>query len=867
MAFWAVGLGAQCPSVFSQPRTSDGGVLFTYPDKARRSVVVVGDFNGWATDQDSLKQGADGQWRLLRQMSAGLYQYKFLVDGDRYALDPGNPVRVENFDHSSENSAFLLALSGQVVLTATRPRAPQNLRDEYPEVPGRKAVHLNIIWHQHQPLYVNPATDQLTGPWVRTHATKDYYDMAAILQDYPEVHCTVNLTSSLIVQLQDYYVARLLPFVDLARGTIDAEGFLRRWGGKTDPWIDLALRDPSTYTSEDRDLVYRNPWNALSISEVMIRRFPQYQALRRELPEGTPAPDTLYSDQELREIIFWFYASQFDPDFFRGPVHLPDGSICDLSDLIMERRDSTFVTRHEVSDRDCRRMVVEAVKVMANVLPIHRRLRLDAASGTGQIEIITTPYYHPILPLLYDSDIARVCQPEAELPQRYSFQEDADAQVAKAVRFYRDLFGNAPAGMWPAEGAVSQAVLPIFRRHGVTWTASDAKVLRRSSPPDRPNRAPYRFHAGADSAMVLVFRDTELSDRIGFRYQTYEGEEAAEDFVRSILAFAPGIDDPDVLITVILDGENAWEWYQRDMDGKTFQHALYRKLAGLYRQRRVLTVTTSEYIAGNPRRGIASHPLDSLPVMEQLWPGSWINANFDTWIGEPEENTAWEYLLMAREDLNASGLTAPSVQADPPELGSGPWFVYRAWQAMYAAEGSDWFWWYGADQHAPGGDEPFDVAFRTHLKNVYEFARAAGATMPVREFPPILSSGRTRDGAGSAGGTMAENQAQRTVLFTCDASNLRVPERIYIAGNVPSLGSWVPNLVAMRDDGTGGDRKPGDGVWSLAVELPIDSTILYKYTNSGTRGAWEPGDESPGTNRSVRVHRDGPAVIEDIFGR
>ena len=114
---------------------------------------------------------------------------------------------------------------------------------------------------------------------------------------------------------------------------------------------------------------------------------------------------------------------------------------------------------------------------------------------------------------------------------------------------------------------------------------------------------------------------------------------------------------------------------------------------------------------------------------------------------------------------------------------------------------------------------------------------------------------------------MAENQSRRTVLFTCDASNQRVPERIYITGNVPSLGSWVPNLVAMRDDGTGGDRNPGDGVWSLAVELPIDSTILYKYTNSGTRGAWEPGDESPGANRSVRVTRDGPAVIEDIFGR
>jgi len=210
----------------SQPRAVEGGVLFTFPGEAQHSVTLVGDFNGWSTDQDSLAQDGDGLWRILRPIPPGLYQYKFLVDGTRYVLDPGNPVRVDNFNRSSENSAFLMALSGQVVLTATRPDSPTNLRDEYPDAPDRNAVYLNIIWHQHQPLYVNPATDQLTGPWVRTHATKDYYDMVAMLREYPEVHCTVNLTSSLLVQLQDYYVARLLPFVDTKNGSIDAPPYL-----------------------------------------------------------------------------------------------------------------------------------------------------------------------------------------------------------------------------------------------------------------------------------------------------------------------------------------------------------------------------------------------------------------------------------------------------------------------------------------------------------------------------------------------------------------------------------------------------------------------------------------------------------------
>jgi hypothetical protein len=226
----------QGSAVQSQPRAVEGGVLFAFPEQARHSVVLLGDFNGWSRDQDSLHLDDDGVWRLIRPVPPGLYQYKFLVDGEHYVLDPGNPVRVENFDRSSQNSAFLLAVSGQVVLTSSRPPGAANVRDEYPDTPDRKAVYLNIVWHQHQPLYVNPATDQLTGPWVRTHSTKDYYDMVAMLRDYPDIHCTVNLTSSLIVQLQDYYVARLLPFVDTKRGTIDTEGFLRRWGGKTDPF-------------------------------------------------------------------------------------------------------------------------------------------------------------------------------------------------------------------------------------------------------------------------------------------------------------------------------------------------------------------------------------------------------------------------------------------------------------------------------------------------------------------------------------------------------------------------------------------------------------------------------------------------------
>jgi alpha-amylase/alpha-mannosidase (GH57 family) len=729
-----------------------------------------------------------------------------------------------------------------------------------------KPVYLNIVWHQHQPLYLDPATDQLTGPWVRTHATKDYFDMAAMLAGYPDIHCTINLSSSLIMQLRDYYVARLGPYVNTKRNTFRADAFLKRWAGKTDPWIDLALKPAETFDSHDRDLLYRNPWNAFGVSDVQIARFPQYAALRRKLA-GTPSPgDSLFTVQELREIIFWFYCAEFDPDFLRGPVAMPDGSTCDLSDIVQETAPSVFRTRREVRQSDCTRMVMEAVKVMKNILPVHRKLAYDPSTGKGRIEIITTPYYHPILPLICDTDLARVCQPNDSLPSRFSFPQDADAQVAKSVALYREIFGRPPSGMWPGEGSVAQVVLPVLRRHGVTWTASDVKVLNKSTPPDQENTTMFRFPAGKGKGISMVFRDTRLSDRIGFTYQTMDPEVAAKDFVDAIRAHGAPEGSPDVLITVILDGENAWEWYRRDMDGKKFLHALYGMLSEEYRAKRIVTTTPSEFIRGNSARGITSHPPTKQRAMASLWPGSWINGNFDTWIGEPEENRAWEYLLRARSDLGSSGIPSPDPSSPAPRKGTKKWYAWKAWEEIYAAEGSDWFWWYGDDQTAPGGDEPFDRGYRTHLKNVYAFARLAGAGIVDPGFAPIVAPVKVPGGQGTMNRSSDEMQ---TVVFRCDARGVYVPSGVFIAGNHPHLGSWIPNTLAMRDDGTGGDDTAGDGIWTFKTELPVGTEIQYKYTNSGPPGQWVPGEEFASRNRTFTIgaYSPEPFIIRDIFGQ
>ncbi len=862
-------------SVFAQPKSTPTGVQFALPDKAYSSVSLVGDFNGWSKEEGAMMKSSSNKWTTTRAMLPGIYQYKFFVNGATYLNDPNNSVEVDNYNQSGKNSVFVLTEDGTIELTATPPVPKSNPNDEYTPatdhskgVLSDKPVFLNIIWHQHQPLYLNPATDQLEGPWVRTHATKDYYDMAAILQKYPDVHCNINLTSSLLFQLQEYYLKRLKPYVDVKRNAINVKNFLLAKKGKTDPWIDLMLKPTSAFGSKDRDYLIKNTWNAFGISEVQIARFPEYEALKNRLAEQKE--NVKFGEQELRDIKFFFYLAHFDPDFLKGAVKLTDGSVCDLSDFVEFRESETkFFLKRKITETDCQRIVVEAYKVMANVIPIHKALRYNAKKMTGQIDVITTPFYHPILPLIYDSDLAKTCQPNDELPARFSYPQDAEAQVVKSVKFYKEMFGVAPTGMWPGEGSVAQPILEILRDNGILWTASDVKVLKRSEPENQSNTTPYRFDAGTDAtgksqSVALVFRDTELSDRIGFKYQNYKGEEAAEDFVKTVLSFAPKNEEPDLLLTVILDGENAWEWYRQDIDGKEFQHAFYRKLSKLFKTRQVVTTTTTEYLLGNTKRGIASHAIENLPLMKSLWPGSWINANYDTWIGEKEENVAWEYLRQARQDLAASGLVQPDPKSNPPQKNSKEHHSYMAYEAMYAAEGSDWFWWYGSDQSAPAGDKPFDNAFRIHLDNMYKFANLAGAKIKAPGFEPII---KTETSGGQ--GVMARSSDVQKVLFTVDVSKGKVTDAIYIVGNVEMLGEWSPNSIRMYDDATHGDTIANDGVWSLEVEIPVGVQVQYKFTNSGKKGEWVPSEEFPSEHRTfvATALSENAIIVRNVFGK
>ena len=376
---------------------------------------------------------------------------------------------------------------------------------------------------------------------------------------------------------------------------------------------------------------------------------------------------------------------------------------------------------HDFSESDKAILFKEVERIIAGVLPLHKEMQ-----DSGQIEMITTPLAHPILPLIYNTKAALDGNPEGEQPKQYMYVQDAIAQLDQSVEIYQQTYGREPRGLWPGEGAVSQPIVPLVGNAGYQWMASGEQVLaaslgmggftRNAADTVQEADALYRpyFVSGAPDGpikgpeVMMVFRDTLLSDKLGFTYSGTPGKQAAADFMQRIANIreqlkAEGAQGPH-LVSVILDGENAWENYPND--GIEFLHALYDELN---KSKDVVTVTPSEYLAMFPEQR----------KLDKLFSGAWFSANYDTWIGEPEETAGWNYLARVREFL--SDYERGKKQAPSPEA------LAEAFQYMYFAEGSDWFWWYGTDQDS-GNDAYFDLGFRQLLAKVYE---SLGESVPT----------------------------------------------------------------------------------------------------------------------------------------
>jgi alpha-amylase/alpha-mannosidase (GH57 family) len=565
---------------------------------------------------------------------------------------------------------------GDVVRYAVHGRGPDGLvRGPSAAFRVGPKLHLAILWHQHQPLYRQLDAPSARGshaqPWVRLHAIRDYYSMASLVAEHPAVHLTINLTPVLLWQIEDY-VER----------------------GGTDTALELTLTPAAQLAGEERETVLATFFDAHWHNQIFPHE--RYRELFAQRSEGLA-----FGAQDLRDLQMWFNLAWFGKEFRDGDVTLVTGETVSVHRFVEQQRD--------YSTADIMAMVAEQMKILRAIIPLHRALQ-----DRGQIELSTSPFYHPILPLLADSDRATVDRPGTALPRRLARPDDAAAQVRLAVEHYEHCFGRRPRGMWPAEGAVGPYVLPFFANEGIRWIASDRGVLARSGrwgyAADDPDVLcqPYRAEEGG-ATLSIFFRDPWLADHIGFHYQQYpDYEDAAREFLDQIRErYARRVRrDEDRVLLVVLDGENAWGAY-RD-DARPFLHALYTLLE---RDTEIRTVTCAEYLEGNPSRRVDPHPTQDQRQVYDLYTGSWIDelgsapgADLGTWIGEAEENRAWLLLADTREALDRAGASA----ADAP----------TAFHAMYAAEGSDWFWWLGEDQDS-GDDAAFDELFRTHLVSVY----------------------------------------------------------------------------------------------------------------------------------------------------
>jgi alpha-amylase/alpha-mannosidase (GH57 family) len=523
-------------------------------------------------------------------------------------------------------------------------------------------VKLAILWHMHQPYYEDLATGEHILPWVRLHAIKDYWGMAALLREFPGVRVTFNLVPSLVAQVQAFAANR-------AR----------------DRHLEIGLKPAAELLPDEGRWMVANGFHAPY--DQMIGPYPRYAQLHAYRMEGRA-----FAERDLRDLQVWHKLAWIDPDLLVGDARLVA--------LIDKDRDFTE------DDKAMLRGV--ELELLASVVPEYRD-----AGARGQVELSTSPFYHPILPLLCDSDAHLHAHPHAARPRvRFARPEDARLQIERAIAFHEQAFGARPNGMWPSEGSVSDQAVRLIADAGLKWIATDEDILARSLGQAMRPELLYRPYRLGESGPLALFRDHALSDRIGFHYKSWDAHAAAEDFVARVRdagrRFSDATGGEVATVPVILDGENAWEYYPGG--GRPFLRALY---GALERAPDIQTVTMTEAVGGRDQ------------LLPSIFPGSWINGDFYIWIGHRDDHRAWDQLSAARTTFDARAAEVDAASRD------------RALEEILIAEGSDWFWWYG-DDHSSDHDADFDDLFRRHLRNAYA---ALGAASPEDLFATNISTG------------------------------------------------------------------------------------------------------------------------------
>jgi alpha-amylase/alpha-mannosidase (GH57 family) len=547
-------------------------------------------------------------------------------------------------------------------------------------------IRLVLLWHMHQPFYKDMVTGEYRLPWVRLHALKDYFGMVKLTEEFPGVHQNFNLVPSLIAQIQDYVT-----------------------GEAHDPFFDLVSKPANQLTTSERHFALRYLFQANPVN--MIGRYTRYRELWERFratvdrPEG---PESYFVTRDYADLQVLSQLAWFD-EYFLGDS--------DVADLVQKGED--------YSVEDQKTIIAKEREILAMVVPAYAE-----AAKRGTVELSTTPFYHPILPLICDTNSGGESTLGLPLPtRRFRRPDDASLQVQRAIALHQQTFGEFPVGLWPSEGSVSEETLALVHSHGIRWMATDEGVLARSIGYNFSRDGHGRLHGDSaeqlynihryekgETRMNIVFRDHTLSDLVGFVYSGMPAHDAANHLLNTIRESARPVLDRgrDAVISIILDGENAWEYYPQS--GREFLRRFYD---GLQNDPLIESVTVSE--------AIDRHAESNFGRLDRLVPGSWISANFNVWIGAPEDNKAWDLLSEAREYYDSNAGRVSEAQRK------------LAWEELLIAEGSDWNWWYGPEHHS-ANDRDFDELYRRHLSNVY----TALEGVPPEELTVPIASGFVR---------------------------------------------------------------------------------------------------------------------------
>ena len=511
---------------------------------------------------------------------------------------------------------------------------------------SKNSLNLCFFWHMHQPDY-RGMDGVMSMPWVFLHGIKDYYEMPWLLSLYKGVKASFNITAPLIEQLNLYSDPL-----------------------KNDYFLSLWAKEPKEL--EEKEKIWLIKTCKSTQYETMVKPIEEFRILYNK--------ESL-SEDELIDFEVLFMLS-WCGNYLRHENIL-------VKELFKKQKNYT-----QKDKIDLLNTLTEFIKT---ILPFYASLQKE-----GVISLSTTPYNHPILPLLLNMENAKYANEHTTIIENhFSLKSDAIEQVEKSIKLFEDTFGSKPRGFWPAEGAVDEESISIYKERGISWIATDEAILFRSLEDDTRDNLykPYDFNG-----VSIGFRDHALSDLIGFNYRFKSGKDASDHFMEVLEPIAK---NENSTVFVILDGENAWEFFHNN--AYDFFNALYGRFESTSWCK---TVTMDE-----------ASKIENRGTLKKLAPGSWIHGNFDTWSGNSEKNRAWELIYQTKRDYehhkeNISEDTKKQIESH-----------------FLVAQCSDWFWWYGDDHVTEFGLE-FDTLFREHLILIYKLLNAHP---PADLFIPIIS--------------------------------------------------------------------------------------------------------------------------------